>query len=113
MSDQSIRQEYHRWLRLERGYSPNTIEGYEMDLDKLMAYAEEHQLDAVKMSFEAAEVDPNFRIMEQTEEEMLSEDALTQALGEIKNSRSSFRNAVSSMAKNQPADSNIDVAMDE
>ena len=38
---------------------------------------------AVKMSFEAAEVDPNFRIMEQTEEEMLSEDALTQALEEL------------------------------
>ena len=52
MSDKSIRQEYHRWLRLERGYSPNTIEGYEMDLDKLMAYAEEHGLDAVKMSFD-------------------------------------------------------------
>ncbi len=44
-----------------------------------------------------------------------TEDALAQALGEIKNSRSSFRNAVNNMAKNQPAsvDSNIDVAMDE
>ena len=52
MSDKSIRQEYHRWLRLERGYSPNTIEGYEMDLDKLMTYTEEHGLDAVKMSFD-------------------------------------------------------------
>ena len=38
---------------------------------------------AVKMSFEAAEVDPNFRVMEEAEEELLSEDALTQALEEL------------------------------
>ena len=35
------------------------------------------------MSFEAAEVDPNFRVMEPAEEEMLAEDALTQALEEL------------------------------
>ena len=28
-----IFKEYHTYLRLERGYSPNTIEGYEMDMD--------------------------------------------------------------------------------
>lgn len=47
--------EYHTWLRLERGYSPNTIEGYEMDLDKLRAYAKENGLDMVKMEYEQLE----------------------------------------------------------
>ena len=54
-SDSDIRREYHTWLRLERGYSPNTIEGYEMDLDKLRAYADEHQLDPVHITFEQLE----------------------------------------------------------
>lgn len=54
-SDESLRQEYHTWLRLERGYSPNTIEGYEMDLDKLRAYAKEHTIDYVHMDFEQLE----------------------------------------------------------
>lgn len=38
---------------------------------------------AVKMSFEAAGVDPNFRVMEESEEALLAEDALTQALEEL------------------------------
>ena len=45
--------EYHTYLRLERGYSPNTVEGYEQDLDKLKAYGEEHGIDIVKMDFDA------------------------------------------------------------
>lgn len=44
--------EYHTYLRLERGYSQNTIEGYEMDLDKLLAYCKEHGVDFVKMDFD-------------------------------------------------------------
>ena len=51
-SDEALLKEYHTWLRLERGYSANTIEGYEMDLDKLRTYATEHELDFVHMSFE-------------------------------------------------------------
>ena len=51
-SDEQLRKEYHTWLRLERGYSSNTIEGYEMDLDKLRAYATEHGIDYVHLSFE-------------------------------------------------------------
>ena len=51
-SDIDLRREYHTYLRLERGYSPNTIEGYEMDLDKLRDYAEEHHVDFVHMSFD-------------------------------------------------------------
>ena len=44
--------EYHTYLRLERGYSSNTIEGYEMDLDKLRAYGDEHGIDIVHMDFD-------------------------------------------------------------
>ena len=50
-ADSTLRREYHTWLKLERGYSTNTVEGYEMDLDKLMAYGEEHGLDIVHISF--------------------------------------------------------------
>ena len=49
--DQLFR-EYHTYLRLERGYSENTIEGYEMDLDKLRTYGEEHGMDIVHMTFD-------------------------------------------------------------
>ena len=51
-SDEAVLKEYHTWLRLERGYSPNTIEGYEMDLDKLRTYCKEHKIDFVKMDFD-------------------------------------------------------------
>ena len=54
-SDKNLLREYHTYLRLERGYSPNTIEAYEMDLDKLRAYCEEHSLDVVHISFEQLE----------------------------------------------------------
>lgn len=54
-SDQALLKEYHTWLRLERGYSPNTVEAYEMDLDKLRAYTAEHSLDYVHLEFEGLE----------------------------------------------------------
>jgi len=53
--DTELIREYHTWLRLERGYSLHTVEGYEMDLDKLRSYAEEHGMDIVNMSFEQLE----------------------------------------------------------
>ena len=52
-SDEALIKEYHTWLRLERGYSINTVEGYEQDLDKLRKYATEHGVDIVKMDFDA------------------------------------------------------------
>jgi integrase/recombinase XerD len=52
-ADTALLLEYRTWLRLERGYSSNTIEGYEMDLDKLRAYCAEHGLDPVKLDFDA------------------------------------------------------------
>ena len=55
ITSDSLRREYHTWLRLERGYSPNTIEGYEMDLDKLLTYAKDHGIDCVHIEFEQLE----------------------------------------------------------
>lgn len=51
-SDEALLKEYHTWLRLERNYSPNTIEGYEMDLDKLRTYCKEHGIDFVHLDFD-------------------------------------------------------------
>ena len=51
-TDINLLREYHTWLRLERGYSPNTIEGYEMDLEKLREYADRQGIDFVKMDFD-------------------------------------------------------------
>lgn len=48
----NIYREYHTWLRLERGYSANTIAGYELDLQKLRTYCDEHKLDIVHLSFD-------------------------------------------------------------
>lgn len=50
--DKDLFREYRTYLRLERNYSSNTIESYEMDLDKLRLYAQEHSLDIVHTSFE-------------------------------------------------------------
>lgn len=52
-SDEALRKEYHTYLRLERGYSPNTVEGYEMDLSKLWDYTRENGIDIVHMDFDA------------------------------------------------------------
>ena len=54
-SDEALLREYHGYLRLERNYSPNTVEAYEVDLDKLRAYAKEQGLDYVHMDFETLE----------------------------------------------------------
>ena len=60
-SDEALLREYHTYLRLERSYSPNTVEGYETDLAKLREYASTHTgkngepLDYVHMDFEDLE----------------------------------------------------------
>ncbi len=51
-SDEELLREYHTYLRLERGFSPNTIEGYEMDLLKLRKYTAKHAIDLVHTTFD-------------------------------------------------------------
>lgn len=51
-NDKDLFLQYRTYLRLERNYSSNTIEGYEMDLDKLRSYAEQHHLDIVHTTYE-------------------------------------------------------------
>lgn len=50
--DKDLFHQYRTYLRLERNYSSNTIESYEMDLDKLRSYAEQHHLDIVHTTYE-------------------------------------------------------------
>lgn len=54
-SDEALLREYHTYLRLERGYSPNTVEGYEQDLEKLRTYCKDNNVDFVHMEFEQLE----------------------------------------------------------
>lgn len=44
--------EYKTYLRLEKGFSPNTVESYLLDLAKLEQYCKERQLDIVKLSYD-------------------------------------------------------------
>ena len=39
--------EYHTYLKLEKGLSPNSVIAYEQDLDKLKTYCEQHSIDIV------------------------------------------------------------------
>lgn len=51
MKADSIYTEYHTFLRLERGLSPNSVEAYEMDLRKLRDWADAKKVDIVHLSF--------------------------------------------------------------
>ncbi|MBQ9523143.1 MAG: site-specific tyrosine recombinase XerD [Paludibacteraceae bacterium] len=47
-----IYKEYESYLRLERGFSINTVEAYQMDLAKLRKYCDERGLDIVHVTFD-------------------------------------------------------------
>ena len=47
-----LAKEYHTYLKLERGLSPNSVSAYEQDLQRLQSYMDKHHIDIVKAKFE-------------------------------------------------------------
>lgn len=47
-----LEREYHTYLKLERGLSPNSIIAYEQDLQRLQSYMDGHNIDIVKAKYE-------------------------------------------------------------
>ena len=47
-----LTREYHTYLKLERGLSPNSIVAYETDLQRLQSYMDKHNIDIVKAQYE-------------------------------------------------------------
>lgn len=47
-----LTKEYHTYLKLERGLSPNSVAAYEQDLQRLTSYMQQHNIDVVKATYE-------------------------------------------------------------
>lgn len=47
----ALYKEYHAYLRLERGFSENTVVAYEQDFDKLLGYLQEHDIHPINVQF--------------------------------------------------------------
>ena len=47
-----IAKEYHRYLKLEKGLSENSVKAYELDLQRLQAYMDQHNIDIIHASFD-------------------------------------------------------------
>ena len=46
-----MKKKYHTYLKLEKGLSPNSVEAYEQDLQRLQAYMNAHGIDVVKATY--------------------------------------------------------------
>lgn len=47
-----IEKEYHTYLKLERGLSPNSVAAYEQDLLRLRSYMDAHGIDLVRATYD-------------------------------------------------------------
>lgn len=47
-----IEKEYHTYLKLERGLSPNSVAAYEQDLLRLRSYMDTHGIDIVRATYD-------------------------------------------------------------
>lgn len=47
-----IEKEYHTYLKLERGLSPNSVAAYELDLLRLRSYMDAHGIDIVRATYD-------------------------------------------------------------
>ena len=47
-----IEKEYHTYLKLERGLSPNSVAAYEQDLLRLKSYMDAHGIDIVRATYD-------------------------------------------------------------
>lgn len=54
-SDANIVRRYYRYLKLERGYSPNTLDAYQRDLQKLLVYLDHEQLQPTDVTLDHLE----------------------------------------------------------
>lgn len=50
-----IIKKYHQYLKLEKGFSPNTVEAYLTDLEKLLRFLEAEQIGVTDVSLEVLE----------------------------------------------------------
>ena len=50
--DKTLIRKYRQYLKLEKSFSNNTIDAYEKDLQKLLDYLEDIQLQAVNIKLE-------------------------------------------------------------
>ncbi|MBQ2344165.1 MAG: site-specific integrase, partial [Prevotella sp.] len=47
-----VERQYMRYLKLQRNYSPNTLEAYRHDLDYLLSYCRKNDKDPLDMKLE-------------------------------------------------------------
>ena len=47
-----LEKEYRTYLKLEKGLSPNSVDAYLMDYQRLKEYADKHGIDVVHASFD-------------------------------------------------------------